>query len=184
MANLLLLADGRRLQRRSPQNREYTLRDTRQPGLALRVQPCGSRSWIMRYRINGKPVRHLLGTFPETGVKAARQIAAALRAQDAEAPAVPSTGPLFEAFQAEHERRYAALYKPEGLRAYRSYVRCELLPAFAETGGCDHPTRCCAVVREIQRKETGGANRALAFSRKSFAAPKHGGMYPRRGAIP
>jgi hypothetical protein len=86
MANLLLSLTDAVCKGARPKNREYTLRDTRQPGLALRVQPCGSRSWIMRYRINGKPVRHLLGTFPETGVKAARQIAAALRAQDAEAP--------------------------------------------------------------------------------------------------
>jgi hypothetical protein len=53
----------------------------------------------MRYRINGKPVRHLLGTFPETGVKAARQIAAALRAQDAEAPLYLPPGRCLKLFR-------------------------------------------------------------------------------------
>ena len=98
MANLLPLTEAICKGAR-PQDREYSLRDTRLPGLTLRMQPCGSRSWIIRYRINGKPVRHLLGAFPETGVKAARQIAAALRAQDAEVPSLPSTAPLFETFQ-------------------------------------------------------------------------------------
>lgn len=180
MANLLLSLTDAVCKGARPKNREYTLRDTRQPGLALRVQPCGSRSWIMRYRINGKPVRHLLGTFPEMGVKAARQIAAALRAQDAEAPTLPSTAPLFEAFQAEHERRYAAFYKPEGLRAYRSYVRCELLPAFA--GKRVDAISRQDVVRWFERysaRKPGGANRALGILSQILRCAKTWGYVPK-----
>lgn len=184
MANLLPLTEAICKGAR-PQDREYSLRDTRQPGLTLRVQPCGSRSWIMRYRINGRPVRHLLGAFPETGVKAARQIAAALRAQDAEVPSLPSTAPLFETFQAEHERRYATSYKPEGFRAYRSYVRCELLPAFAGKR-IDAITRQ-DVVRWFERysaRKPGGANRALGILAQILRSAMTWGYLPKTWSNP
>lgn len=179
MANLLLPLTDALCKGARPQDREYSLRDTRQPGLALRIQPCGSRSWVMRYRINGKLVRHLIGAFPETGVKAARQIAAALRAQEAEAPPPPSVAPLFGSFQAEHERRYAATYKPEGLRTYRSYVRCELLPAFSGKR-IDAITRQ-DVIRWFERysaRKPGGASRALGIFSQILRCAKTWGYLP------
>ena len=162
-----------------PETREYALRDERQPGLALRVQPCGSRSWIVRTRIDGKAVRLSLGSFPAVKVKAARQMANALLARDMEAPPPPSTAPLFEAFQAEHERRCGAFYKPQGLRTYRSYVRCELLPAF---GGkrLDAITRQ-DVVRWFEGyglRRPGGANRALGILGHMLGQAKAWGYMP------
>lgn len=154
MANLRLSLTDAICARVKPEAREY----------ALRVQPCGARSWIMRTRVKGKPVRQSLGTFPETPVKAARQIAAALLANDAASPLAPSTAPLFEIFQTEHEARCGAFYKPEGLRTYRAYVRCELLPAF---GGkrLDAITRQDVVrwFENYSARKPGGANRALGI---------------------
>lgn len=179
MANLLLpLTDGLCAKAR-PEAGEYALRDTRQPGLALRVQPCGSRTWIMRMRLNGKPARRLLGTFPETSVKSARQIAAALLAAEAKAPPPVFTAPLFEVFQAEHETRCGAFYKAEGLRTYRAYVRCELLPAF---GGkrLDAITRQ-DVIRWFERysaRRPGGANRALGILGHMLGRAKAWGYLP------
>jgi hypothetical protein len=98
----------------------------------------------MRLSEGNRQTRRLLGTFPEIPVKVARQMAAALLAATMEAPAPVSTAPLFEVFQAEHETRCGAFYKPEGLRTYRSYVRCELLPAFSNI-------RSSATVRLSQR---------------------------------
>lgn len=179
MANLRLSLTDAICARAKPEAREYALRDIRQPGLALRVQSCGARSWIMRGRVNGKPVRHGLGAFPETPVKAARQIAAALLAYDAVPPPLPSTAPLFEIFQAEHEGRCGAFYKPEGLRVYRSYVRCELRPAF---GG----KRLDAITRQdvvrwfegYSAKKPGGANRALGILGQMLGRAKAWGYLP------
>ncbi|QCB53958.1 DUF4102 domain-containing protein [Sphingopyxis sp. PAMC25046] len=179
MPNLRLSLTDSLCARAKPEAREYALRDTRQPGLALRVQPCGARSWTMRARVNGKPVRQSLGTFPDTPVKAARQIAAALFASDAPPPPAPSTAPPFEIFRLEHERRCAARYKPEGLRTYRSYVRCELLPAFGgkRLDAITQPD----VVRWFEgysARRPGGANRALGILGQMLASAKAWGYMP------
>lgn len=163
-----------------PEMQEYALRDERQPGLVLRVQPCGSRSWTLRARVGGKAVRYSLGSFPTLKVRAARQIASALLAGDAQAPSAPSAAPLFEEFQSEHERRSGAFYKPQGLRTYRSYVRCELLPAF---GGkrLDAITRH-DVVRWFEGyglRRPGGANRALSILVHMFGRAKAWGYLPK-----
>lgn len=179
MANLLLPLTDAICQRAKPERKEYALRDQRQPGLALRVQPSGTRSWIMRTRIKEKAVRHFLGNFPDVSVKAARQIANALLAGDAEAPPVRSVAPLFEAFQAEHEQRAGAFYKPQGLRAYQTYVRCELLPAF---GG----KRLDAITRQdvvrwfegYSLRRPGGANRALGILGAMLGRAKAWGYMP------
>ncbi|MBB5707347.1 site-specific integrase [Sphingopyxis panaciterrulae] len=179
MPNLRLSLTDSLCARAKPEPREYALRDLRQPGLALRVQPCGARSWIMRARVNGKPVRHSLGAFPAIPVKDARQIAAALLSADAAPPPTLSTAPLFEIFQTEHERRWAALYKAAGLKTYQTYVRCELLPAF---GGkrLDTITRP-DVMRWFEgysARRPGGANRALGILGQMLGAAKAWGHLP------
>jgi integrase len=179
MANLRLPLTDSLCAKARPEAGEYALRDTRQPGLVLRVQPCGSRAWIMRTRLGGKAARRLLGTFPETSVKTARQIAAALLAAEAEAPPPISTAPLFEVFQAEHETRCGAFYKAEGLRTYRAYVRCELIPAFAGKR-LDAITRQ-DVVRWFEcysARRLGGANRALGILGHMLGRAKAWGNLP------
>lgn len=179
MPNLRLsLTDGI-CARAKPEAREYALRDTRVPGLALRVQRGGARSWTFRARVGEKSVRHLLGAFPETSVKEARQIANALLAGDTEAPKPNFTAPLFEVFQAEHETRCGAFYKAEGLRAYRAYVRCELLPAFSGKR-LDAITRQ-DVVRWFEGysvRRPGGANRALGILGAMLGRAKAWGFMP------
>ena len=93
MANLLLPLTDAICRTAKPETKEYALRDQRQPGLALRVQPSGARSW-MRTRIKGKAVRRSLGTFPDMPVKAARQIVNALFAVGAKAPPARPSAPF------------------------------------------------------------------------------------------
>lgn len=45
------------------------------PGLYLVVQPTGAKSWAVRYRANGKPVKLTLGRFPAIGLLKVRQMA-------------------------------------------------------------------------------------------------------------
>lgn len=179
MANLYLALTDTLAKKARPEAREYALHDTRQPGLILRVQPCGARSWIVRTRTNGRQVRHALGTFPETPVKAARQIANALLAATAKAPPPPSTAPLFEVFQAEHDRRCMSRLKPEGLRTYRSYMRCHLRPAFAGKR-LDAITRTDVICwfERYSADRPGGANRALGILGQMLNDAKAWGHLP------
>jgi integrase len=45
------------------------------PGLYLVVQPSGAKSWAVRYRANGKPVKFTLGRFPAIRLSKARDLA-------------------------------------------------------------------------------------------------------------
>lgn len=46
------------------------------PGLYLIVQPSGARSWAVRYRHNGAPRKHTLGSYPKLDLKTARELGA------------------------------------------------------------------------------------------------------------
>ena len=50
------LTDARALAAR-PRAREYAIHDTGLQGFMLRVQPNGARSWVFRFRRDGKPRR-------------------------------------------------------------------------------------------------------------------------------
>lgn len=181
MPNLLLSLTDALCARARPEPTEFSLRDTGQPGLSLRVQPSGARSWVLRGRAGGKQMKWSLGSFPETKVKAARRAAAALLAAGTPAPApadLPTT-PLFAVFQGEHEAKHGRLYKPSGLKAYRSYVRLQLLPAFG-TSRLDQITRP-DVVRWFERYSAtspGGANRALGILHQMLGTAQDWGRLP------
>ncbi len=49
--------------------------DTETRGLGVRVSPGGRVAWFCRYAVNGKQRRETFGTFPEIGLKDARQMA-------------------------------------------------------------------------------------------------------------
>ncbi len=70
-----------------PRKKDYTIRDTKTPGLGLRIYPTGVKSWIFQMKLGLKPVRLTLGPAlshpletkfdPATGetFKGARQLA-------------------------------------------------------------------------------------------------------------
>jgi integrase len=179
MPNMLVSLTDAICRRAAPEPGEYSLRDTRQPGLSLRVQTCGSRSWIMRYRVDRRQVRHRLGAFPEIGIRQARQMAAAVRAQGESVALLSANTPLFEVFQAEHEARCGPLYKSAGLRTYQLYVETQLLTAFA--GQRLHLITRPDVLRWFEAysiRSPGGANRALGILGHILGRAKAWGYVP------
>jgi integrase len=156
--------------------REYALRDARQRNLSLRVRPSGAKTWIVRHRPNGKAVRVSVGSYPDMTVKSARDAANSVLA-GMTITMKPTL--LFAALSAEHDRRYAEGFKPAGLRAYRSYVRTQLLPAFGRKA-LDSLSRV-DVVRWFERysaSSPGGANRALGILGQMLKSAKRWGMLP------
>ena len=55
MRNRKLLLTDRLAAGAKPAGKEYNLHDVTLQGFALRVQPSGAKSWIMRRRVNGSP---------------------------------------------------------------------------------------------------------------------------------
>jgi integrase len=62
-----------------PKAKRYEVADGGRNGLVLRVTPAGVKSWVLRYRIDGRPRRCTLGTYPQTSLEDARMEAAAQR---------------------------------------------------------------------------------------------------------
>jgi integrase len=52
-------------------NKRYSKRVER--GLSLDITPCGSMTWIFRYRLNGKQDKVTIGPYPEISLKSARE---------------------------------------------------------------------------------------------------------------
>lgn len=58
-----------------PRDKPFELRDAGQPGLLLRVQPSGAKSWVVSYTVNGKKTRKTLGDAKSMIPKRARTLA-------------------------------------------------------------------------------------------------------------
>lgn len=69
--------------------KEYTVHDVQCPGLGLRVQPGGTRSWVMSDRVNGKQRRITIGTWPELSPEAARAVFYSRKSEQAVQPPQP-----------------------------------------------------------------------------------------------
>lgn len=89
-----------------------TYYDVNVPGLAVRVTPAGSKTFIIYKRVLGRPQRITLGAFPAMKVEAARREAQALLAEIAEGKdpqqerhklrTTDTLGRLFERYLEEH----------------------------------------------------------------------------------
>ena len=155
-----------------PREREYAVHDTALQGFMLRVQPNGARSWVFRFRRDGKPRRVTLGK-PDA-VKADQARAAALaflaREKGGGSPApLPASGPTLTKFAAEYVERRSPSWKPSTVKATRSYLNSAILPALGHL-------RVGSVVRadiarffhEYGRRKPGGANRSHDILRTMF----------------
>ncbi len=107
-------------------------------GLLLDVTPGGVKSWVFRYRVNGKRDKLVIGRYPDVSLKAARDERAKLSAQVAkgESPAMAkkleraglSTNPTLKEFG---ERYYTeqVLARWKDPKAIRRYLDKEIYPA-------------------------------------------------------
>ena len=70
-----------------PREREYTVWDTRTPGLGVRVRPSGGTSFVLLRKTDGRSTRLSLGSVTSRSVDDARRQCHALMARpDAEHP--------------------------------------------------------------------------------------------------
>ncbi len=94
--------------------------------LYLVVKPSGAKSWVFLYKDAGRPVERGLGTFPDMTLKAARELAARLRAARAAGESLepilnPTKGMTFgEAARGAYEKRLPTFRSRHTIRQWET----------------------------------------------------------------
>ncbi|WP_299775772.1 site-specific integrase [uncultured Tateyamaria sp.] len=146
-----------------PRKKEYVLFDAQCDGLALRVQPSGTKSWICWHRTGGKTRRVTLGRFDTLYLESAREAFHQFQLKG-ERPAAPTLacaitfGDLCTLFLTAKQ----GVYAESTLSALGYYLDTQLLPIF----GCQVLSRLKTPeiadwFYRYSRTRPGGANQAL-----------------------
>lgn len=163
-----------------PAEREYSLHDSVLRGFALRVRPCGSKTWVLRLREGGRAHRISIGDPPGMSAAVARQRAHALLSRAAPAPSLASSPAMtLSRFVSLYLERRADEWRASTRRTNESYLTVRLLPALgrrplARIGIPD----VAEWFHAYSRERPGGANRALAVLSDVFARAIAWGMLP------
>jgi len=153
-----------------PREREYTVWDTRTPGLGVRVRPSGGTSFVLLRKTNGRSARLSLGSVTSMRVDDARRQCHALMANPDTVPLTKRTPkvPLFREFAAgPWKEAHFPRYKPSSRNGMNSVLNSQLLPAFGATP-LDRITRTEVLhwFDAYSRTAPGGANHALRILRQ------------------
>lgn len=158
------LADAA-IARLRPEPREYTVWDTRVPGLGVRVRPSGSRTYV-HHRTSAAGARKVsLGPATLRGIEEVRR--ACLASATAE-PAGRNDAPLLRDFVAGAWKRACyERWKPSTQKTTRSALESQLLPVFGALR-LDRITRIMVVrwYETYSRTAPGGANQVLSLLRQ------------------
>ena len=171
-----------------PRAREYTVWDTRVPGLGVRIRPTGGMTWVMLEDVAGRSKRVSLGPVSTRTVDEARRKCHECRASpETETPALQApTAPLFREF-VEGAWKDACFdrFKPSTKKGTRTMLASQLLPTFGPKP-LDRiaPAQVRRWFDAYSRTAPGGANRAFDVLRQimNFAiACGHIDKNPTRG---
>ena len=153
-----------------PREREYTVWDSRVPGLGVRVRPSGGRSYVLLQEAGGRSKRVSLGPVSTRSIAEVRRECHARRASpESEETVVPARAvPLFRDFVAgSWKEAHFNRYKPSTQRSARYLLAGRILPAFGSKP-LDRITP--AQVRRwfdgFSRTAPGNANNALRLLRQ------------------
>lgn len=169
-----------------PGTREYSVRDTGCKGLALRVQPTGARTWVLRGLAADPGQRHALGDAGSLTVDDARRIAHAILSGSRPPPSVVRRqhALTFRRFVGAYLERRVPHWKPSTTVANRKYLKNTLLPAFGRLPIGE--VRAVTVQRWFHRygeTSPGGANRALTVLRDIINRAVEWGALPAAGDV-
>ena len=157
--------------RLKPGGKEYTVWDTTAPGLGVRVRPAGSRGYVVQQRGPGQNKRISLGSAMLKSVREARRECLRIQLEGDAAGAGPPPGapaPLFADYVADPWMAGTrARWKPSTLKAVKSMLRSQLLPAFGDLP-LDRitPADVDAWFDRCSVKAPGNANKGLALMRQ------------------
>ena len=169
------MAERRRLTdaaiaRLRPREREYTVWDSRMPGLGVRVRPQGGKSFVFLTDGRDRVARVSLGPVSLKGIDEVRRECHALNAD----PKPPGTvaqhrrAPLFREFvEGEWKRAHFDGYKASSQRGAGYVMAAKILPAFGSRP-LDRitPHQVRRWFEDYSKAAPGGANRSLALLRQ------------------
>ncbi len=129
-----------------PDTREYTVWDTRTPGLGVRVRPSGGKSFVLLHKTDGRSRRTSLGAAAARSVDAVRRECHAAIAEGAPDAAARPEAPLFRDFVAgPWADAHFPKYKPSTRKQARAI----------------EPNRRTPLTRFLSREEVYRLHRAL-----------------------
>ena len=169
------MAERRRLTdaaiaRLRPREREYTVWDSRMPGLGVRVRPKGGKTYVFLTDSRSRVERVSLGPVSSKGVEEVRRECPALNAD----PKPPGTvaqhrrAPLLREFvEGEWKRAHFDGYKASSQRGAGYVMAAKILPAFGSRP-LDRiaPHQVRRWFEAYSKAAPGGANRSLALLRQ------------------
>jgi len=147
------------------------------PGLCLRVSgSTGRKTWLVRYRANGKHRRMKLGVYPSMSLAAARQRARTLilKAQEGEDPIVEKRAArgddrTFEAMAREVLDEKAETTRERTQAERERILAADILPEWkGRPAGAITRREVVQLVERISRRAPIAGNRALALIRLLF----------------
>ena len=153
-----------------PREREFTVWDSRAPGLGVRVRPTGGKSYVMLHDAGGGSRRASLGPVAAMGIAQARRECLARQAAGAtEREAAPArVVPAFRDFvDGEWKLAHFKRYKPSTKKGVRALLETRLLPAFgASPLDWIAPAHVRRWFADFSRTAPGNANHALSLLRR------------------
>ncbi|MCR9279929.1 MAG: site-specific integrase [Pseudomonadaceae bacterium] len=173
-----------------PKPKEYSIRDTAFQGFALRVQPSGAKSWVLRLRVGGKLRRLTIGSAESMGAEEARIRAHQLRVEHSDTVIVhiaPEDAPAmtFRELAAEFLKAKDGIWKPSTVKSFKTYLRSQLIPAFGHRP-INHLTTAeiATWFHTYSAARAGGANQALTLFRTCLKFARDTGRLPKDAPDP
>ena len=168
-----------------PRDKPYTIYDGQVPGFGIRVQPGGTKTYVVLYRFAHHRRCVSLGhhgiVTPEQARTSAINILA--RVRNGEDPAasrqsgghVTTVSDLAKRFDEEH---IAVRLKPASARSYRDNLRRHVLPTIGNLRAADVARADVAKLHHDLRHSRYQANRSLALMSKMFNLAELWGLRP------
>ncbi len=121
------------------QDHEIEIYDSKVSGLALRVYPSGGKSFVYRFKWDGRSKRYTIGQFPNFKVTEAREIAKDLYAKvrlginpilEKQQRVENQKSPLFNELTREYVDKYLPTIRVSTSKEFRRIIETELVPLF------------------------------------------------------
>lgn len=167
------------LENLEPQSKEFSLYDAQCNGLALRIQPSGTRSWVTWERVDGKSRRVTLGKHPELSAEQARTMLIRRRTGLDPIPNPRAQTITFAELASLFVEHKFPQYRPSARGPFRDYLRSQLVPAFGNLQvGNITPAKVADWFYNYSRERPGGANQAKGHFTTMFNWGQRHGHIP------